>query len=229
MTRIFPVFLLSVFLFFSCNSDEAMNGQDIDPDTIYFDYKVWGEEGSEDITVMLQYRFGGPAGTTLTLHNPFSVEFDERQVHPDSSKLTGNFYEVIVPVNEFLGKHSIVFTDINKKQYKEEFEFQPFSLLTPIPEVVQRGDMVIQFQGLTDGDKMRILLSDTSMGDGVNRIEYVRNGEVIVTRDDLDMLVNGPIYLELYKEVERPVRNGTAEGGKFSLTYGLRREFELKD
>ena len=30
------------------------------------------------------------------------------------------------PLQEFAGKHTIVFTDINEKEYKEEFDFQPY-------------------------------------------------------------------------------------------------------
>lgn len=229
MTRIFVVFLLFAFLFFSCNSNETVNGTNVDPEIIYFDYKIWGEEGVEDMTVMLQYRFAGPAGTTVILQDPYKVEFDGRELMPDSSKMTGNFYEIIIPITEFTGKHSIVFTDINNKQYKEDFEFRPMGLRTPIPDSVERRDLVIQLNGVDEADRIRVLLSDTSMGDGINQMEFVRNGQITLTRDELEMLVSGPIYLEIYKEVERPVKNGTPEGGKFSLTYGLRREFVLRD
>jgi hypothetical protein len=42
-------------------------------------------------------------------------------------------------------------------------------------------------------------------------------------------LKNGPINLQFYKELEKQVKNGTREGGKLSITYGLKREFELMD
>ena len=60
-------------------------------------------------------------------------------------------------------------------------------------------------------------------------MDTVKNGRVIVSRQDLETVVNGPIHLELYKEVERPVKNGTDEGGKLAITYGVKREFVLKN
>ena len=35
--------------------------------------------------------------------------------------------------------------------------------------------------------------------------------------------------LELIKEDEKPVKNGTNEGGHISINYGLKRSFKLKD
>jgi hypothetical protein len=35
---------------------KLVNSKDVNPDAVYFDYKIWGEEGKEDVTVMLQYR-----------------------------------------------------------------------------------------------------------------------------------------------------------------------------
>jgi hypothetical protein len=60
----------------------------------------------------------------LVLNEPASVSLDGKEIPADSSKLTGAFYEVMDPVNNFSGNHSIVFTDVNKKKYEEEFSFQ---------------------------------------------------------------------------------------------------------
>src|ERR1700686_4421451 len=115
------LFLSSIILFSSCGSNEIGNGKDVNPQTIYFDYKIWGEEGKDDIVVLLQYRFGGVNGATLLLEDPSKVEFDGELIKTDSSRMTGAFYEVMKPVKDFTGPHTIVFTDVNKKQYKEEF------------------------------------------------------------------------------------------------------------
>ena len=137
------LFLLSAItiLFFSCTSNEIGNSKDVNPDAVYFDYKIWGEEGKEDITVLLQYRFGGKNGTTLVLNDPASVNLDGKEIPADSSKLTGAFYELMKPINNFSGKHSIVFTDLNKKKYEEEFSFQPFTLKAAIPAQIKRDDL----------------------------------------------------------------------------------------
>jgi len=217
------------FFFGSCTSNEIGNGKDVNPSAIYFDYRIWGNEGDDAITVMLQFRFGGANGTTLVLEEPSKVELDGKQIMTDSSKMTGAFYEMVKPIKEFTGKHTIVFTDINQKQYKEEFNFQPIVLRTTIPKEIKRNDLVFELDGLDPIDYVRVILNDTSFAsEGINRLDTVRNGRVIISKQDLETVVNGPVHLELYKEVERPIKNGTDEGGKLEITYGVKREFELK-
>ena len=105
MNRLFTLFLVSISVaLFSCSSNEIGGSKDVNPETIYFDYKVCGEEGDEDVTVMLQYRFAGQNGTTLVLEDSAKVELDGQLIRVDSSKMTGAFYEVIRPAKDFIGK-----------------------------------------------------------------------------------------------------------------------------
>jgi hypothetical protein len=222
--------LLSAFIVSSCTSNEIGSAGDVNPDAVYFDYKIWGEEDKEDVTVTLQYRFGGSNGTTLVLEAPARVELDGEQIPADSSKMTGAFYEVQKPLTEFTGRHLILFTDINKKEYGEEFSFKPFKLSRELPAELERGELVFDFEGLEPVDYVRVFARDTSFeSNDINRIDTVKNGRIILTPADLYNLVNGPINIEFYKEDEKPVKNGTREGGRIAVTYGLKREFELKD
>ena len=86
-----------------------------------------GGGGQEDVTVNLQYRMGGRNGTTLVLNEPSKVFFDGEQLKADSAKVTGAFYEVQKPLSSFSGKHVISFTSLDNREYKEEFEFIPFT------------------------------------------------------------------------------------------------------
>jgi hypothetical protein len=225
----FVLFFSFSILIFSCTSNEIGNSKDVNPEAVYFDYKIWGEEGKDDVTVLLQYRFGGKNGTTLVLNDPAMVSLDGKQIPADSSKLTGAFYEVMYPINNFSGKHTISFADLNMKKYEEEFEFRPFTLKTKIPDQVKRGDLVFEMEGLNPVDYIRVFATDTSFeSPGINRIDTVKNGRLLISMTDLESLVNGPINLEFYKEDERPVKKGTKEGGVIAITYGVKREFELK-
>ena len=229
MSRILLTATTCLFLF-SCTSNEIGNSKDVNPEAVYLDYKVWAEEGKPDATVMLQYRFGGPNGTTLVLNEPAKVELDGELMKTDSSKLTGAYYEIIKPVKEFAGKHKITFTDLNGKRYNEDFSFQPFKLKAEIPAVVKRGELIFELDGLNPVDYVRVFATDTSFASpGINRVDTVKNGRIFITLTDLEDLVNGPINLEFYKEDERPVKNATKEGGRISVTYGVKREFELKN
>jgi hypothetical protein len=233
MNRITAFFFITVsifLLFISCTSNEIGNAKDVNPESIYFDYKVWGDEESDEMVVKLQYRFAGPNGTTLLLENPSRVELDGVVIKADSSKMNGAYYEVSKPVKGAAGKHSIVFTDMNKKQYREEFSFQTLLLKTNLPKVVKRGDLIFDITGLAPQDYVHVMLTDTaSFSEGIDRIDTVKNGRVFISKKDLKDLVNGPIQFEISKEDERRIKNGTKQGGKFSFSYAIRREFELKD
>lgn len=228
--RFFPaLILISGLLLAGCRSNETGSSKDVNPEAVYFDYKIWGEEGEKDITIMLQYRFGGENGTTLVLEDSNKAELDGEIIKADSSVMTGAFYEIQKPVNAFAGKHNIVFTDANKKQYKEEFNFQPISLKTAIPDTIQRDTLIFNLNGLDPVDYVRVLLTDTLYkSEGINRVDTVKNGRIKITPADLHNLVDGPIQLEFIKEDEKPVKNGTNEGGRISISYGLKREFILK-
>jgi hypothetical protein len=231
MNRLFVLlFIIPSIFFVSCTSNEIGSSKDVNPESIYFDYKIWGEEGNDNLTVKLQYRFAGENGTTILLDGPSKVELDGEILKADSSKITGVFYEVEKPLASFTGKHTIIFTDGNNKQYTESFNFQPVSLDNPVPETIQRGDLVFRFNGLSDDDKVRVVMTDTSyLSEEINRVNKVKNGRLVINKEELQTLINGPIHMEIIKEIERPVKNGTKEGGRLSISYGLKREFILKD
>jgi len=220
----------AMFFLFSCTSNEIGNSKDVNPDAVYFDYKVWSEEGNRDAVVKLQFRMGGPNGTTLVLNQPGKVELDGEEIAVDSTNFDGAYYEVLKPLKSFSGKHSIVFTALNKKEYREDFEFVPFTLDPDVPEIMQRGDLVFSFRGLKDVDYLRVWMSDTLFSSGdINDIDTVENGRLVISRERMKNLANGPINLQFHKETDRPLEDGTSEGGRLYMTYGLKRVFELKD
>src|SRR5215216_7813541 len=121
----FIYFIYSLYLSIlpGCTSNEIGNSKDVDPNAVYFDYKIYGDEKDENLTIYLQYRMGGKNGTTIVLHAPAKVQLDGEELKVDSAKLTGAYYELEKPVASFEGKHEIVFTDLNKKEWQEEFDF----------------------------------------------------------------------------------------------------------
>ena len=69
-------------------------------------------------------------------------------------------------------------------------------------------------------------MTDTSLeGDGVNEVDSVVNGQLDL-REFLPAVANGPLILHLFKEEDRSLKT---QNGKISITYGLKKEFELKD
>jgi hypothetical protein len=229
----FPLIVISVSSFLllaSCTSNEIGSSKDVNPESIYFDYRVWGDEEGGDMTVKLQYRFAGKNGTTLLLEAPSKAEFDGVAIKADSSKMLGAYYEVSKPIKDFAGKHVIVFTDLNNKQYKEEFNFHPISFKTKVPAIINRNDLVFELDGLAPQDYVHVMVNDTaSFSEGIDRIDTIKNGRITISKTELARLINGPVRLEISKEDEKSIRNGTSQGGRISISYGIKREFELKD
>lgn len=224
------VWSMSILSLLSCTSDEIGSSRDVNPEAIFFDYEIWAEEGKEDVTVNVQYRMGGKNGTTLVLDEPSKVLLDGEQLTVDSAKVTGAYYEIQRPIASFPGKHSITFIDLNRKEYKEEFEFTPFFLDPDVPATMNRGDLVFNFKGLDSIAYLNVILTDTSFNSAdINDIDTIKNGRLVISAARLAALINGPINLQFHREVEKPMQNGTKEGGKLYMHYGLKREFELKD
>jgi hypothetical protein len=214
----------------ACTSNEIGNSKDVKTEAIYFDYAISGEEDDANVTCKLQYRMGGPNGTTLVIAKPGKVEIDGEPVGVDSSKFAGAYYEIQKPVTTFAGKHTITFTDVNNEKYQEEFEFRPVKLVTEVPEIVQRGDLVFELEGLDPEEYVRVSLTDTVFtSNGIQRVDTVQNGRLVISRSDLEEVASGPVTLIISREKEQPLKNGTPEGGRLSLIFSLKREFELKN
>jgi hypothetical protein len=232
MRRYIIYFIYSLYLstFFSCTSNEIGNSKDVNPDAVYFDYRIYGDEKDENMTVYLQYRMGGKNGTTLVLNEPAKVKLDGEEIKADSAKLSGAFYEVEKSRKSFEGKHEIIFTDLNNKEHKEEFSFTPLKLRTNIPAVINRGDLAFDFDGVEQNEYIRVVAIDTSFHSrDINEIDTVSNGRIVIKADHLKNIVNGHITLQFSKELEKALKNGMREGGRISVSYTIQREFQLKD
>jgi hypothetical protein len=230
MYRLAVLILGSGFIIFSsCNDAEIGSSKDVNTESIFMHYLVSGEEQDSNVTVTLRFSFGGPRGTTLVLDEPGKVELDGVKLRVDSSRLGGAYYEVIRPVKEFTGRHTIVFTGYNETRYTEEFDFRPMRLLTLIPDSLQRSDLVLELDGLEAEDYVRVLVTDTSFhSQEINRVDTVRNGRLVIKEKEMEGLVNGPVRLELFREHIKPLKNATREGGQLSINYGIKRSFLLK-
>ena len=72
-----PLFLCVNIYFVSCTNNESINNKSLNPGSIYFDYQVWGDEGSNEVTIKLQYRYRNAEGITILPEHTGKVEFLE--------------------------------------------------------------------------------------------------------------------------------------------------------
>jgi hypothetical protein len=219
-----------VMIFASCKSRDKKHNPELNAESIYFDYKITAEEGYDNLTVLLKFRDENKTGEAFTIADGIKVLLDDEELFPDSSAMNGTYYEVNKPLQSFAGKHKIVLSATNGEDYTEEFNFSPLELLTQFPETVSREDFLLEFSGLENEDHIRLLLTDTVFfNDGINRIDTVRNNQLVISKNDLNKLAGGPILMELIREYERPVRMGEKAKGRLRINYTLRRTFNLAD
>ena len=225
MLRFVPGFIFLLLCASACTNSTVGSRRDVDPDAVFFEYIIRGDEDDSKVTLYLQFRVGGPNGYTLTLEDPAKVELDGELVPVDSAKLTGAYYEIQKPAETFAGKHTITFTDLNNKVHSQEFEYKPFSMETDL-EDVSRGDLVFNLEGLDKEDYLHVSATDTSFASrDIVEIDTVRDGKLVIPAARLNYLVDGPITLLLSKETQKVVRNEIR--GRITVSYGLKREFEL--
>jgi hypothetical protein len=87
----------------------------------------------------------------------------------------------------------------------------------------------LHFEGLKDKDQLRIVMNDTTFEDeGINTLDTVYNNRLDL-RKYLPSLSNGPVTLHLFKEEDRFLQKNASTKGEISITYSLKREFDLKD
>jgi len=202
----------------------------VNPDELYLDYSVSATENGNAVC-MLRFRSGGRNGKTVLLDEASKVELDGQLLKPDSASFTGIYYESVQPAQGFIGKHQVVFSTTGKKQYIEDFDFIPFELDAELPQQIERKPFVIRLKNFPQ-PKMQthLVMIDTSfLSNDVNEMVNVVNAELNVTDSMLRQISNGPISLELTRDESRALHQRTKGGGRFSMSYGLKRDFELTD
>ncbi|MBI3137823.1 MAG: hypothetical protein HYZ15_04485 [Sphingobacteriales bacterium] len=216
-------------LLFSCAGKDKKARVIREAGALYLDCQVNAEEGDDKLTVLIRFR-DGEDGNSVTLPEGTAVYLDDEKLIPDSSRLTGSFYEIHKPIPEFEGRHTIFLLDKGKKIYEQGLEFHPMLLLTGLADTLSRQDLVLELKGLQKEDYVRVIATDTLFSsEGINRLDTVREGRLIIRAGDFNTLVSGPVQLLLLREFEIPLRKDSGATGKLALRYQLRREFMLKD
>lgn len=207
---------------FACNSNEIGASKDVNQDKIYMDYNISYTEWEDQVTLNLQYRFAGSAGTTLVLNSPSHVKLDGEILKADSSKYGGAFYTINKNYSSFLGKHNIQFTDINGKQFENSFEFAPFTLVNLPVSASRNKNLVVSYNinGLNKDDDIEISSFDTD-----STFHYHQAGPgttVTIPALDLKRQKKDEISFEAAIYRNLPLGQTTSEGGKMMLTYRLK-------
>jgi len=232
MKRISRWFLILATAFVAgCADETEPKNSGPSADRLFLQYRLVAEEGREDATVTLEFKYRNQNGRAMLLEEPATVELDGIRLEPDSSSFSGVFYEKTLSSAELAGNHKIRLTAADGSTYEESFEFRPFSLAPDFPDTISRGSFYLELTNPpADGEILQLILVDTSFeSPDVNDDVEVRDGKIEVTPSMLKKVVNGPIILEIHQEKNETLDEPTKAGGSFSLFYAVKREFELKD
>lgn len=220
---LFPLFFVAGCGLEGNNKNNPRQGR------LFLDYRITGDETKDDVTVLIQFRKGGINGINQELFPPEQVQLDGENLEPDSSRFTGVYYEKELHVSRFRGNHIIDFTDFNNNQLRQEFSFQPLKLLNSIPESLPRANLLLHLEGLDSLDFVRVVLTDTSYtSKGINKLDTVKEGKLTIHEYELEHLKNGPVHLEIMRENEKAIKEGTRTIGRLGIYYRLSREFTLR-
>ena len=214
------LFLITGFT--ACDSNEIGDSKDVNQDKVYMDYRISYTEGEENVSISLQYRFAGSAGTTLVLNGASHAELDGEKLKVDSSEASGAFYNADKNFSHFIGNHTIKFTDINGKKFENTFNFSAFNL-NALPTTVDAGkDLVISYNSvsLSAADYFEINSIDTD-----SSFHYQQAGPgssiTIPAKELMRQKENGfSIDCTLYREI--PLSQTTPEGGSLKIFYRLK-------
>ena len=235
LTRITCLFFCVALL--ACNNENAPGPGEISVldevpmSEIYLDYRLHAEEGDDKLNIVLQFREADSDGRTLVVGEAGRVMLDDEQLQADSTARTGAYYEVQKPIETFRGTHRIRLEGPGGEALEESFQFQPMTIDNSFPGFFSRQEeLVLELGGLESRDFVRLIMMDTSFyRDGINRLDTVVNGRLVISPADWGLLKSGDIHLELHRESERPVGDAGGAGGRFIQTYVLERGFILTD
>jgi hypothetical protein len=190
----------------------------------YAEYKIWGSEEEPQVTCLLQFRSDREAMPERLLPPSF-VMLDGRELSADSSRYAGVFYELRNDAASFQGRHTISYNN-KEGSFRESFEYLPFSLTEELPATISRQSFVVKMNKAGKG-KFFLSLTDTSFqsNDFYEEVE-VQNGVLRLDTQQLNRVVPGPVVMELVREEERRLKKPR---GKLTISYSVRREFELKE
>ena len=210
-----------------CNNEDVPL-QKMAQGNLYIDAKITAEENKEAVTILLLIK-NGPNGPAIGLGQDATLTLDGEALEADSTEKFGVFYETQRRLDEFAGTHIIEFKD-GSKDRKQEFDFIPFALTDTIPQTLKRNNLVFNLEGLEPKEAIHVVMTDTGfITNDINSVDTVLNGQLMVDKNRLASLKNGPISLQLYKDVRKSLKNGGKEWGQITTSFGLMREFVLID
>lgn len=217
-------FVSLIVLTGSCASNEIGESRDVNQDAVYQLYRVEYDENEKKASLFAQFRFAGEKGTTLVLSDPSKLEFNTALVKVDSSDFNGAFYQSDIPMAKVIGRHHLVFTDLNKKKYENTFSIDSFYLLEVPATISKNAPALIQFRApaLGQDDYIELDSEGTDSSFSVKKNSADPGGYITIPVAELQRQKKSEIFVvpTLYRTTR--LKQQTKEGGLIITRQTLR-------
>lgn len=212
----FAGLLLMAFLLASCSSNEIGQSKDVNQETIYQQYRLEYNENEKEASFFAQFRFAGENGTTLVLTDPAKLEYNGAVIKVDSNGFSGAFYGTKVPLQQVLGKHQLIFTDVEKKKYVNEFTMDSFYLSEIPASVSRRAPALIKFKSppLYGADYIELVSEGTDSSFSIRRTAGEQGDYLTIPAAELQRQPNKELFVvpTLYRKMG--LQQQAKEGGE---------------
>ncbi len=220
-----PVLSVVCILATSCESSEIGESKDVNPETVYQDYKIEFTEGENEnqADVVAQFRFAGAKGTTLVLTKPSAVSFDGAAIAVDSAEFTGAYYKTNLPAEKVFGKHHFEFADVNNRKRANEFTFDKLSLHVP-SHASQAAPLYIPFEtaALNESDYIEVNSVNSDSSFTVLHPATDTTHFITIPVKELQRQKGNSLTLSFAIYRKMPLLQHTKEGGEIRTVYGLK-------
>lgn len=215
-------------LFFGIALTGCRERPDYREEELFHDYQITGEEGADQVSILVQFRERNSYGPTVELIEGSGIELDGIPLELNKETRSGPVYVASRSVNEFDGSHQLVFTDSRGKKWKQELVFSMFNLVDSnlFKRPVDSAGFEIVINAVWPVKRLRVLMTDTSYaGKEVDKKQVLTQNKLTITRADLTGLKPGPVQLELVSEYQRIMEGKARLRGALNVAYTVRREF----
>jgi len=216
----FTISILALVSFSSCVSNDTANSDSVKQSEIYQSYTFTYNASDMEMSATAYFRFGGSSGTTLLLSKPSSITLDGVEMAMGKSAFTGSYYE-LNQQTPFKGIYQFVFTDTEKKEYKNKLMIGNLAIINTDATISRKKGMTIKFEGLpvANGEKVILTIQDVNHGTRTVSTDIEKTSTITLKPEDLKDFPLGDANIFLTREQNSKLFQATHLGGNMNASY----------
>ncbi len=222
MKKLILTLFTSAILFFlpACVSNETANSDTVKQSEIYQSYNVTYDAGDLELSASAFFRFGGAAGTTLSLVKPSNITFNGTEMAMGKNIFSGTFYETDQQVTTS-GSYTFIFIDTDNKTYTNTANIAPLEI-SEYPSEFKKGDgLKVKWKGkpVQQDETIYLSLEGKEYINCSSSTNIVGTNTVDISPDLLKDLKPGDANIVLKREKKSSLAQATHLGGSLTITY----------